>query len=123
MFSRWHANGENGIIACSALRESYRAVLRQGSPLVKNPEPSANHSPGQPDTDLSDQILFLYLKGSKDVIGSRIGSRKGHFMPLSLLDSQFATLEEPTEAENHVTVDVTKDIAEIVEIVSAKLGR
>ena len=62
------------------------------------------------------------LTGSKDVIGARLAWRKGHFMPASLLDSQFDTLEEPDDEENHVNVDVTLHIDEIVKLVTDNIN-
>ena len=67
------------------------------------------------EMDLSDKILFVYLKGSQEVIAQRTGSRKGHFMPASLLNSQFETLEEPSSDENYIDVDVTQDINEMID--------
>ena len=63
-------------LACSALRQSYRERLAAGLPTVR----------------------FIYLKGSKELIRQRMQSRKDHFMPSTLLDSQFAALEEPADA-------------------------
>ena len=67
------ARGVNAVVACSALRRAYRDIL------------------------IGDRrdVRLLYLKGSKALIADRLKSRKGHFMPPSLLDSQFRTLEEP----------------------------
>ena len=76
--------GENGIITCSALKRSYRDVInRRGSGVV-----------------------FVYLAGSRETISARLAVRHGHFMPLSLLDSQFAALEEPTYDEPEIRVDI-----------------
>jgi carbohydrate kinase (thermoresistant glucokinase family) len=57
------------------------------------------------------ELKFIYLKGSKELICSRMAARKGHFMPTGLLDSQFATLEEPVDA---IIVDVGGTPEEIV---------
>lgn len=76
----WEQNG-GAVLACSALKESYRRLL---SP------------PGIP-------VRFIHLKGSKQLIAERMAQRNDHFMPESLLDSQFETLEEPKEA---VTVSI-----------------
>lgn len=70
---------------CSALRRAYRDRLRAGA--------------GEP-------VLFLHLAGSRDLIAARMGARTGHFMPLSLLDSQFATLEPPGPDEMALAVDI-----------------
>lgn len=80
---RWQAQNQGGIIACSALKKIYRDFLREGAlPLY-----------------------FIYLKGDRDLIGARMANRIGHYMPLSLLESQFATLEEPLEENNIVVLD------------------
>ncbi|UII79266.1 gluconokinase [Flagellimonas sp. CMM7] len=75
------------IIACSALKESYRKVLLK---------------------EMKNHLGFIYLEGSFELIKSRLESRKGHFMPLELLKSQFDTLEAPTEAIT-VSVSLTPD--------------
>ncbi len=72
--------GENGLISCSALKRSYRDVInRRGS-----------------------GVMFVFLAGSKATIAQRLGARQAHFMPLSLLDSQFADLEDPQPDEPHI---------------------
>lgn len=77
-------------LACSALKEAYRAKLREG----------INH------------LEFIYLRGDKNIIHERLLNRKDHFMSASLLNSQFAILEEPNEA---FIVDITKPIEKIIE--------
>jgi gluconokinase len=85
--------GEGGVMSCSALKRQYRDQLRKHCP----------------------QVRFLHLSGSPEVIGRRQASRPGHFMPASLLASQFDTLE-PLEADEHgVVVDVDQDIDAVVE--------
>src|SRR2546427_3187970 len=77
-------NRANGLITCSALKRSYRdAINRRGSGVV-----------------------FVFLAGSEATIAPRIAARQGHFMPSSLLDSQFADLEEPQPDEPHIRVDI-----------------
>ncbi len=124
-------NGQNGILTCSALKRTYRDILLNGaqnwttsSEDTKQCEKhgtSANQTAEPQDktheTDtspMSDKnVLFVYLKGTKEILAGRIGARKGHFMPASLLDSQIATLEEPGNDEPHITVDVTLSIEEM----------
>ena len=112
---RWNEERRNGIITCSALKKSYRTILIRGydSPIHWEDKemPDAENLPKM---DLSSNVLFVYLKGSKEVIAQRIGSRKGHFMPSSLLDSQFSTLEEPSDDENYIDVDVSQDISGMI---------
>jgi gluconokinase len=74
--------GRPGIVTCSALKRRYRDVLRD------------------------DHTIFIYLRGSRDQIAARLANRHGHYMPASLLDSQFAALEPPGADERSVTVDV-----------------
>ena len=93
----WRARGECGVLTCSALKRSYRDVI------------------------IGDRrdVLLVYLKGSPDLIHRRMAARHEHFMPVALLDSQFATLEEPTPDERPITLDVGGKPAELAhEIVS-----
>jgi len=91
----WQAEGVSHIVACSALKQVYREIL---SPL--------------------DDVVFVYLKGSAEVIGPRLRARQGHYMNPALLESQFATLEEPQDA---VVVDIGGTPDEIVADVLARL--
>lgn len=87
--------------ACSALRRVYRDYLAEKA--------------GEP-------ILFVYLDGSREVIGERIARRKHEYMPASLLDSQFATLEVPDPAvENVLAVPVTDSVDKITQTVVKSL--
>jgi gluconokinase len=86
-----HSGG--GVMSCSALKRTYRDQLR-------------GHCP---------QVEFLHLAGTPDVIGRRQASRPGHFMPASLLQSQFDTLEPLESDERGVVVDVDQNIDAIVE--------
>jgi carbohydrate kinase (thermoresistant glucokinase family) len=76
--------GENGLITCSALKRSYRDVINRRR----------------------SGVVFVHLAGSKATIAQRLAARQAHFMPSSLLDSQFADLEEPEPDEPHLTVEV-----------------
>ena len=66
-------------------------------------------------------VTFVHLAGSREVIAGRMAARTGHYMPPSLLDSQFATLEAPGPDEA-VTVDIALPLAEVVATVLARLG-
>jgi gluconokinase len=97
------ADGKKGIAvgACSALRRSYRDFITEQA--------------GEP-------VLFVYLKGSREVISERMAKRSHEYMPTSLLDSQFATLEEPDPAsENVQIVPVTDPVNRIVTTVTSTL--
>ncbi len=86
---------ENCILACSALKESYRDYLL-----------------------LSDEVRLVYLKGSYDLIQQRLTDRSDHYMNPKLLRSQFEILEEP---QGHVGVNVSLPPAEIVKTIREQL--
>lgn len=84
-------NGLTCIIACSALKKSYRVILNQ-----------------------TQATRYVFLDGSKSLIKKRMHDRSGHFMPESLLESQFAALEIPSEKEaNVVVVGIESEPAQI----------
>lgn len=91
--------GGNGIVTCSALKKAYRDVI-----VGKRPD-----------------VALVYLKGSRELIGQRMAARQHHFMPPSLLDSQFATLEEPGPDEKPLVVQVEASKEAIVEQVVREL--
>ena len=94
------AAAEGGVIACSALKRKYRALIdRRG-----------------------EGVEFVYLHGSRELIASRLATRHGHFMPTSLLDSQFETLEEPTADEPFIRVEIAGTPEAIADAVLAALG-
>lgn len=80
------------VIACSALKRVYRDVIRTEAPTV----------------------IFLHLDGTKSVLARRLQGRSGHFMPVSLLESQLSTLERLQPDENGVVVDVAHPVDEVV---------
>ena len=80
---------EGIIVSCSALKRIYRDRLRAAA---------------------GGNLFFVYLEGSRALLMKRMGERKGHFMPVSLLDSQLATLEVPTGEPGVVTVDIDDTI-------------
>jgi gluconokinase len=82
--------------ACSSLKRSYREFIAK--------------SAGEP-------VLFVYLEGDIETIGERIAARKNHFMPPSLLESQFATLEPPGADETALPVPITETPERIAEMV------
>ena len=91
--------GEHIIIACSALKHTYRDVLLRGR----------------------DDVRFVFLKGTKELIAERLAQRKGHFMPPGLLASQFETLEPPEPGENPVTVSIDASVDAIVDDIVRQL--
>ena len=71
------------------------------------------HIPRPPEAG-EPAILFVYLEIDRDNAAARVASRKGHFMPASLTDSQFADLEPPSPDEGALTLDATRDPADLV---------
>lgn len=93
------ARGSGAVIACSALKEAYRESLRRGGGAV-------------------DEVRIVYLKGDAATIAPRLASRSGHYMPASLLESQFAALEEPRDA---IVVDIRQTTEEQARQIAAAL--
>jgi gluconokinase len=91
------AEGRNGVVACSALKKSYRDELVVDRNSVK----------------------LVYLKVSEQVIAERLRNRIGHFMNPDLLESQFDTLEEPADA---IIVDASMAPEAVVNTITAQLG-
>jgi gluconokinase len=93
----WRAAGCGGVVACSALKRSYRETI----------------------ADWNGDLLFAYLQGAEALLAARVAARRGHFMPASLLASQLATLEEPGADEPAVTIDAGLPPARIVAAIIA----
>ena len=89
-------SGENAVLACSALKEKYRRLLL-----------------------IDERVKLVFLKGEFQLIQKRLRKRRGHYMNPALLESQFATLEEPNES---IEIDISSDTAEIVRIIRRRLG-
>lgn len=96
----WRSRRESGVLTCSALKRSYRDIVIG---------------------DRKD-VTLVYLRGSRELIHRRMTARRKHFMPAALLDSQFATLEEPGPDENPIVVDVSGQPAEIVAEIVRQLA-
>jgi gluconokinase len=90
------ARGKNAVLACSALNEEYRRILMDGL-----------------------NVKLVYLRGSKELIASRLRHRTGHFAGEAILDDQYAVLEEPRDA---IVVGVTEEPERIVEEILSKLA-
>jgi len=82
------------VLACSALKKSYRQRLFAELPR--------------------DALRLVYLRGNRALLATRLASRSGHFMPPSLLDSQLATLEEPTPDEAALVLDIARPPSQLV---------
>ena len=89
-----------GVMSCSALKRKYRDQLRQHT----------------------DSVTFLHLEGTPEVIARRQASRPGHFMPASLLASQFKTLEPLAPDESGIVIDVDQSVDAIVEEYARHIG-
>ncbi|MFO6463009.1 gluconokinase [Jannaschia sp. KMU-145] len=89
------------VVACSALKRSYRDRIRARG----------------------GDVRFVHLTGPRDVIAARMAERTGHFMPVSLLDSQLATLEVPGAEEGVVTADITRPLDVIAAEAAGALRR
>jgi gluconokinase len=96
VIERWQAQNKNGIVASSALKEQYRQILLTSS-----------------------ETKLVYLRGSYDLIYSRMQHRPGHYMKPEMLQSQFATLEDPKDA---IVVDISLSAEQIVSTIRQKLA-
>jgi gluconokinase len=85
--------GEGVVAACSALKRMYRDRLRLSCP----------------------ELAFIYLKVEPTIARLRVGSRKGHFMPASLVDSQLADLDPPHPDETALVLDAARTVEDLVE--------
>lgn len=97
------ADEESGVIGCSALKRAYRKILFDGIP--------------------PDRTALVFLRGGYDVIRDRLTVRQDHFMPSSLLESQFAQLEEPRADEHPIRVDITPAPDQIAAAILRELER
>jgi len=85
---QWNAQRRNVVLACSALKKSYRERLQ-----------------------INSGVKLVYLKGTFDLLRQRLHARKGHYATEQILTSQFADLEEPADA---ITIDVARSPEDIV---------
>ncbi len=93
---QWDAQNKNVVLACSALKRSYRELLQ-----------------------INSNVKLVYLKGSYELLRERLHSRKGHYAGEQILAGQFADLEEPTDA---VTVDAAQSPEQIVAEIRKRLA-
>ena len=95
----WRERGEAGVVTCSSLKRIYRDVI----------------------VGERRDVALVYLKGTQALIHGRLIARTSHFMPVGLLDSQFATLQEPAEEERPIVVDIGPEPARIVDAIVRRL--
>lgn len=96
----WRAQGRSGVVACSALRRVYRDIL------------IGNRA----------DVQLVYLQGDRALIEARMVARRAHFMPVALLDSQFATLEPPATDENALVVPIDAPAEMLAEQIIGMIG-
>ena len=94
------ASGTGLVIACSALKRSYRDAIRAAAPDAQ----------------------FVYLDGSRELLASRLGHREGHFMPATLLDSQLEALEPLGEGERGIVISIDHEPEAIVKTLLRELA-
>jgi gluconokinase len=99
VIDNWRAKGASAVITCSALKRAYRRIIVG---------------------DRKD-VALAYLRGTHDLIAGRLAARHGHYMPASLLDSQFAALEEPAEEERPIVLDIGGTPQQIVAALIERL--
>jgi gluconokinase len=93
-------DGKYGVVACSALKRSYRNIL----------------------VDDSNDVRLVYLRADPDTVRDRVAARQGHFMPVALVNSQFEALEEPGPDENPIIVRADAEPQAIAEEILKQLG-
>lgn len=96
----WLRDGGNGILACSALKKSYRTELTAGT--------------------AGGSVRFVFLTGPPELIRQRMEARHGHYMPESLLPSQLATLEPPQDA---IEISIAQTVPAMVDQILNALAR
>ena len=96
---RLAASGQRAVVACSALKRSYRDILVHGR----------------------GDVRIVFLNGTQDLIANRLAARKGHFMPPGLLASQFKTLEPPLPDERPISVSIDAPVEAIVDDIVSQL--
>jgi len=96
----WTDEGGNGVVTCSSLKRHYRDTISGGS----------------------CKVCYVYIQGTQAEISPRLTRRTGHFMPSTMLDSQFSVLEEPGEDETVLFVDVNATPQDIVSASLKVLG-
>ncbi|KXF83437.1 gluconokinase [Enterovibrio coralii] len=87
------SKNEHGVIVCSALKKKYRDQIREGN----------------------ENVTFLFLDGSKELILERMRARSGHFMKENMVNSQFETLERPVDEPNTLMISIDGTLEEVIQ--------
>jgi gluconokinase len=98
LIERCLAARQYAVVACSALKKSYRSYLR-----------------------VNEEVKFVYLRGSYELVADQLRQRRGHFMNPELLRSQFDTLEEPEAAEGVITIELGRAPRELLDEIKKEL--
>lgn len=98
-FREHHHTG--GVVACSALKRSYRDLLRDECP----------------------EVVFIHLRGDQAIVNQRVAERKGHFMPASLVEFQYRTLEPLESDERGIELDFSATVDDLVDRANAWVAR
>ena len=93
-------NGRRCVVACSALKRRYRERLEGGH----------------------DDVLFVYLQGPMEMVAPRLAKRQGHYMPASLLQTQYEALEEPGRDENALVLPIDRPVEALVGEVASRFS-
>jgi gluconokinase len=99
LIERCLAEHKNAVVACSALKKAYRDCLR-----------------------VTGEVKFVFLRASRKQVAEQLQRRRGHFMPTTLLDSQFVDLEEPQPEEHVLSVDLAGLHGEVATLIKTKLS-
>ena len=99
VIDHWLESGNRGVVACSALKRTYRQMII-----------------GQ-----REAVRLVYLEGSCELILQRMAARHGHFMPVSLLESQFQALEEPLPEEHALVIPIERTAEQIMREIETRL--
>ena len=112
------STGAGVVIACSALKKSYREILRG---KMKSKRYVSEHSePSRPDALLT---YFVFLKGERNTLMERMKKRNGHFMKVTMLDSQLQTLESPEDEGDVVVISIEDTIEDQLKLAREGLGK
>jgi gluconokinase len=97
---QWSSRGQSAVLACSALKQSYRELLKSGAP----------------------ETWIVYLRVDEEVVRRRLESRSDHYMKSNMIPSQFETLEEPS-GDQAVIVDATQPVDRVVALICETLPK